>query len=455
MGAGETGPRSRKVSLMAKESSDWYQSLQYVASSDIGMRRANNQDSWIVSLAADEGEWFQRGHLFVVADGMGAHAAGELASKIAVDQVAHIYAKHPELSPPERLETALREANQEIHRRGEANLDFHNMGTTCSALLLLPQGVLIGHVGDSRIYRLRDQHLHQLTFDHSLVWEMREAGQLGGGNAAVHVPKNVITRSLGPQPSVKIDLEGPFPVELHDRYLLCSDGLTGKVTDAEIAAALGLLAPTAAADLLVNLANLRGGPDNITLILVQITSPVVTTRAAGATPLVAGRRREPRPSIHPAWWIAAGASGLLAAALFVAHSLAWAWLPLAICLLLLVGLALRALDLGGPDGLRLTGGRRLGKGPHGRSAPCPPAEFTGQVLEGLSAARQTVQEMGWVVDWSEFDRQLAMVDKSRAQADHTAALLHCTAASGWLIEQTRRHGSDFQLGRSGGQGRVS
>ena len=149
---------------------------------------------------------------------MGAHAAGELASKLAVDHLPLLYYKHDEFSPPEALEKALQGANQEIFRRGQENLDFHNMGTTCCVLLLLPQGAVIGHVGDSRIYRLRGDEFCQLTFDHSLVWEMRAPDQLDDDDTSLPgIPRNVITRSLGPHPDVQVDLEGPFPIEVGDR----------------------------------------------------------------------------------------------------------------------------------------------------------------------------------------------------------------------------------------------
>src|SRR5207253_8288324 len=123
----------------------------------------------------------RRGHLLMVADGMGAHAAGELASKLAAEGVPHLYRKYTEHSPPDALLRAIRETNLEINRRGMANTDFHNMGTTCSVLVLLPQGALAAHVGDSRIYRLRGDTINQLTFDHSLQWDLKASGQLPEG----------------------------------------------------------------------------------------------------------------------------------------------------------------------------------------------------------------------------------------------------------------------------------
>ena len=192
------------------------------------MRRATNQDNCNIVLASSESEWQQRGHMFIVADGMGGHAAGELASKLAADAIPHHYQKYQDLSPPEALQKAVMEANAEVHRRGQANIDFHNMGTTASVLVLIPQGALVAHVGDSRVYRLRGTRLEQVTFDHSLVWELRAAGQLSEESELSNaIPKNQITRSLGPNAAVAVDVEGPLPLQVGDTFLLCSDGLTG------------------------------------------------------------------------------------------------------------------------------------------------------------------------------------------------------------------------------------
>ena len=184
--------------------------LQCATVTDIGMRRSANQDSHVVVLARDEDTWQQRGHFFMVADGMGAHAAGELASLMAVERVPHFYHKYDTLSPPEALAKALTEANGEVHRRGQENNEFHNMGTTASVMALLPQGALIAHIGDSRIYRWRRGKLEQLTFDHSLVWELRDAGQLPkDAELAGAIPKNVITRFAGAELDRRGRYRGP------------------------------------------------------------------------------------------------------------------------------------------------------------------------------------------------------------------------------------------------------
>jgi protein phosphatase len=226
---------------MAENVASWNNFLEQASLSDVGLRRSNNQDSFCIAPAGDQRDWRERGHVFMVADGMGAHAAGELASKLACDGVPHTYHKLLDRGAPDALRQAIVETNGRIFGRGEANAEFHGMGTTCSVLAILPQGALIGHVGDSRIYRLRGTRLDQLTFDHSLVWEMEASGQLPAGNPGNFVPKNIITRSLGPHSEVKVDLEGPFPLEVGDTFLLCSDGLSGQVRDDQIGVILGTM----------------------------------------------------------------------------------------------------------------------------------------------------------------------------------------------------------------------
>ncbi len=140
---------------------------------------------------------------------------------------------------------------------------------------------MVAHVGDSRVYRLRGKLLEQLTFDHSLVWEIRASGQFeGNAEFANTVPKNIITRSIGPNPTVQTDFEGPYPLELGDTFLLCSDGLSGLVDDDEMGPILASLPPGEAAQALTDLANLRGGHDNITVLVVKVTGQQMTTRVA-------------------------------------------------------------------------------------------------------------------------------------------------------------------------------
>jgi protein phosphatase len=207
--------------------------------------------------------------VFVVADGMGGHAVGEKASFKAVRDIPQVYNKHARDGVAAAIRRAFTEANHGIYSIGQENPEFRGLGTTAVALFLRPEGAWVGHVGDSRVYRFRDGRAEQLTFDHSWVWEIaRRQGvdpdELGD------FKKNVIIRSLGPDPEVEVDVEGPHPVQPGDVFLLCSDGLTGVVTPDEVGAVAGTLAPEEAAKLLVHLANLRGGPDNITVMIVRV-----------------------------------------------------------------------------------------------------------------------------------------------------------------------------------------
>ena len=227
---------------------------------------------------------------------MGAHAAGELASKMATDFVSLTYYKTPDESPIDAIRSAFRDANDRVYSRGQANPDFHGMGTTCTALLLLPEGAVAAHVGDSRVYRLRGKQFEQFSFDHSLVWEMQAIGKMPDNQIELHVPKNIITRSLGPYPNVQVDLEGPFPLEVGDTFLLCSDGLTGQVDDDEIGAILLALPPEEAVRTLIDLTNLRGGPDNVTVIVTRVADQ---RRSAEITPTPACSRVQPKPTSRP------------------------------------------------------------------------------------------------------------------------------------------------------------
>ncbi len=249
---------------------NWDDTIIDASATDTGMRRQNNQDSHTTVRAPNREVWKQRGHLFMVADGMGAHAVGELASKMACDLIPHNYMKAKTGVAGEAIAKAFRDVSGQIHGRAAANRDFQGMGTTCSSLLLLPEGALVAHVGDSRVYRVRDRRIDQLSFDHSLVWELVRRNHLTPEQANVSIPKNVITRSLGPEADIQVDVEGPLAVQVGDVFLLCSDGLSGPVTDPELGAFAGHFHPRDACRYLVHLANLRGGLDNITVLIVRI-----------------------------------------------------------------------------------------------------------------------------------------------------------------------------------------
>ena len=410
--------------------------LQTAALTDVGMRRATNQDSHALLLADSPADFAQRGHFLMVADGMGAHAAGELASKIAVDGVPHLYIKYRDLSAPEALQRAIRETNTEINRRGQASVDFHNMGTTSSVLVLLPQGALAAHVGDSRIYRLRGNTISQLTFDHSLQWELQASGQLPQGtDIGAVVPKNVITRSLGPNPNVQIDLEGPHPIAPGDVYMLCSDGLTGRVEDAEIGAILACLPAEEAAQSLIDLANLRGGPDNVTVLIARITGQQLATGATEAEPL---RIYSPdKPVVNPAIWIVAAVS--LVAAGVLAFLGIGNYVPAAAAAAVgaiagIIGLFQR---FGGLGGTVLGQGRMLGRGPY-TSANCPPSHELAQKLAAtLDELRDAAREGNWTIDWKPLDESCRLALAADQAGHYPDAVRHYCRGISYMMGQLR------------------
>jgi PPM family protein phosphatase len=227
------------------------------ALSDPGRRRRRNEDSYVVSPP-----------LFAVADGMGGAQAGELASRIAVEAMG----AEADSTGEERVAALIREANRRVFARSHEDATASGMGTTMTAALVEDDGtVTIGHVGDSRAYRLRGDRLEQLTDDHSLVAELVRSGRLSAEEAESHPQRSVITRALGTDPDVDVDV---FTVEGEpgDLFLICSDGLTTMVEDDEIQRVLaeGRADLEATARDLVNRANRGGGEDNITVVFFEL-----------------------------------------------------------------------------------------------------------------------------------------------------------------------------------------
>ena len=407
--------------------------LEYASLSDVGLRRSNNQDSLAVMPAASENLWQQRGDLFVVADGMGAHAAGELASELSTRTVPLVYHKLMDRTPPEAVLAAVEEANAQIHSRGQASIDFKGMGTTTTALVLLPYGALLAHVGDSRAYRLRGNRLEQLTFDHSLVWEMRAAGQFQGP-APDYVPKNVITRSLGPNPKVQVDLEGPLPVVSGDTFLMCSDGLSGPVKDEELGMILGSMPPAEAVRALVDLANLRGGPDNITVIIVKAVGQGWSTGPSNDVP----RPHADMRPINPLVWIAMGVVALAGLGLLIMH----AFIPAALCLVAAAVLGIGALIYrqgGEPTGPPMNG-QRYGRGPYSAVVCSPSAEFVRHMADTLRELREAATQAEMTVDTGELNDLLARAAAFNQSGDYAQAVRSYCQAISFLVAEFKRQG---------------
>jgi len=240
---------------------------------DTGRQRNANEDSLFVEAP-----------LFVVADGMGGAQAGEVASRAAAESFAHDLPSSS--TPPERrLAETIEGANRTIHELARKDPSLTGMGTTTTAALvdLDAEEVAIGHVGDSRAYRLRGGKFEQLTRDHSLVEEMRRKGQLTDAQAEDHPQRSIITRALGPEPEVDVDVQ-TVPAQAGDVFLICSDGLTTMLDDAKIAHILGRATSLqSAVRALVDEANRAGGRDNITVVLFRLEDEDASDGASAST----------------------------------------------------------------------------------------------------------------------------------------------------------------------------
>jgi len=226
--------------------------------SDLGRQRQGNEDNLFV-----------RAPLFVVADGMGGAQAGEVASKAAAESFA---GELPAAAPERFLEETIEGANRTIHELARKDPSLAGMGTTTTAAIvdLESETVAIGHVGDSRAYRFRGGRFEQLTRDHSLVEEMRRKGQITDAQAEDHPQRSIITRALGPEPEVQVDVQ-TVPAQDGDVFLICSDGLTTMLDDEHIGRLLArATSMEAAARALVDEANRAGGRDNITVLLFRL-----------------------------------------------------------------------------------------------------------------------------------------------------------------------------------------
>src|SRR3954451_11908148 len=231
--------------------------VEHVGKSDVGRQRTSNEDSLLIEPP-----------FFVVADGMGGAKAGEVASQIAIEE----FGNQPgdELPPEQRLEAIARSANKRIYQLGATGEARRGMGTTLTAAMVSGGVVSLGHVGDSRAYRLRDGKLEQLTKDHSLVAELERTGQITAEAAEHHPQRSIITRALGPEPDVQVDTYTLAGRE-GDVFLICSDGLTSMISDDEVTSILRSAASLDdAAEALVRAANQSGGKDNITVILFRL-----------------------------------------------------------------------------------------------------------------------------------------------------------------------------------------
>ncbi len=236
---------------------------------DVGRKREHNEDNMAYVIPKDPQVMTKKGALFIVADGMGGHAAGEVASEIAVDTVSNTYYQDDSEDVAASLLQAIKRANALIHQRAAENMLRSGMGTTCVAAVLRGNMAYIANVGDSRAYFMRNGQVKQVSQDHSWVAEQVRAGLLTDDQARTHAQRNVITRCLGTQADVDIDI---FTEELRegDALVLCTDGLSGLVSDDEIRRTVEQYVPQESVYHLIEQANNNGGPDNITAIVLRV-----------------------------------------------------------------------------------------------------------------------------------------------------------------------------------------
>jgi serine/threonine protein phosphatase PrpC len=243
--------------------------LEVAELTDVGRRRDSNEDNLTRLVPKDPKLMDQKGAIFVVADGMGGHAAGEVASEIAVETIREEYYESASEDVAEALVRAIKQANQVIYERATEQAGRAGMGTTCVAVVARGGVAYIANVGDSRVYLIRDGQIRQVTHDHSWVAEQVRAGMLTEEQARTHAHRNVITRALGTQPEVEADLFIE-PIQDGDLFLLCSDGLSGPVSDSDLNRIVLAGTPQEAVRDLIAQANEQGGPDNITAVLVHV-----------------------------------------------------------------------------------------------------------------------------------------------------------------------------------------
>jgi PPM family protein phosphatase len=248
---------------------------------DLGCHREINEDSGRIVRSA--GPYSNR-ILIAVADGMGGHQAGEIASQRAIDIVSRAYSNGALEDPQEGLKRAVEQANREIYEQSQSSDHLKGMGTTCTVLALHDDTAYSAHVGDSRLYLIRGGGIYLMTEDHSAVMEMVKQGTLTLEEARHHGDKNVILRALGSRPQVEVSTwPEPLPVKVDDCFVLCSDGLYDRIEDNEIRDIATSRSAAEACDTLITMARERGGYDNITVAIVSLAAPVQESANTPAT----------------------------------------------------------------------------------------------------------------------------------------------------------------------------
>jgi PPM family protein phosphatase len=247
--------------------------IEVASLSDVGCQRENNEDSYLYWEPFAEDEFHRKGRLAVVADGMGGYEGGQEASRLAAETVWEIYEQFVGDDLQAALVHAFLRAHERIQSYAAQNSEFAGMGTTCTALVIHERELYFAHVGDSRLYLIRDSQISRLTRDHSYVGRLVESGIVRAEDAEKHPQRHILTAALGAGTEIAVDSAGHgVKLQEGDQLLLCTDGLWGVVTEEELQNSALTNAPMECCTELVKLARERGGPDNITVQILRVTA---------------------------------------------------------------------------------------------------------------------------------------------------------------------------------------
>jgi len=245
--------------------------VEVAAATDVGCQRENNEDCYLYWEPTDEAGFQSKGRLAVVADGMGGHEGGQEASRIATEAIREGYAEEPGSDPQSGLLAGFRQGHEKVVQYAAEHLQLRGMGTTATAIALRGNRLCFAHIGDSRLYRVHGQEISRLTRDHSYVGRLFENGVITAEEAEVHPQRHILTAALGTGPEIPPDTpEQPIMLEANDVLVMCTDGLWGLVADHEIQRIVSSKSAAGACQALIEMAKQRGGPDNITVIVLRV-----------------------------------------------------------------------------------------------------------------------------------------------------------------------------------------
>jgi protein phosphatase len=262
-----------RASAVAVDPKNAKPGIEAAALTDVGLQRPNNEDSWLYWEPEGEEEFRRKGRLAVVADGMGGYEGGQEASRLAIETVRHVYGSFVENDPQKTLLEALVSAHRNIQRYALEHPQFQGMGTTCTALSIVDRQLCFAHVGDSRLYLVREAAISRLTRDHSYVSRLVESGLVRSEEAEFHPQRHILTAALGSGEAVEPDRpESPLSLQKGDTLILCTDGLWSLIAEQELGRIVRADSPAECCRALINMALERGGPDNITVLVLRVSA---------------------------------------------------------------------------------------------------------------------------------------------------------------------------------------